>query len=384
MTSRTVLRAAAILVSLAAAAGAAEEPGQWRTAFIKRGFVGNFEENWLKGPGSVIRSRTPLPFSGTRVKVKVRGSHATPVTLEHLFLVRGTDDNGAVSGPRFPILFDGQPGLSTTGGDERWSDEAAVPVVAGTWYVQDSYLTPKFPYAYDVDTGFGAPKGADDQARFAAINAGSRAGILERVEVFTTDTRPGIVCWGDSITHGYSSTPNGNQRYPDQLAKLLDRPVLNLGQNGDVIQYAGGAPGIVNQLNGVDTVVFLMGINDLIGGGVKQLSDYTARATQVVQGFKGRKDHPLQVCIGTLTPASGCKDYDKKAPAIEELRQAINTWIRGGGSGADVVADFDRALADPAAPGRMKADCQSDWLHPNDHGYAAMAAAAATALRPAR
>jgi lysophospholipase L1-like esterase len=38
------------------------------------------------------------------------------------------------------------------------------------------------------------------------------------------------------------------------------------------------------------------------------------------------------------------------------------------------VIDFDKALRDPANPGRMLAACDSgDRLHPNDAGYQAMA-----------
>jgi lysophospholipase L1-like esterase len=36
--------------------------------------------------------------------------------------------------------------------------------------------------------------------------------------------------------------------------------------------------------------------------------------------------------------------------------------------------------ADPANPARMKADCQSDWIHPNDLGCQKMAEAAAKTL----
>ena len=93
-----------------------------------------------------------------------------------------------------------------------------------------------------------------------------RAGMLRRVDVFTTDPRGSILCYGDSITHGYNSTPNTGRRYPALLGKLLDRPVLNLGQNGDLALYGGGMPATTRDLLGVDTVIFLMGINDLISG----------------------------------------------------------------------------------------------------------------------
>ncbi|MFZ2656582.1 MAG: hypothetical protein WAX69_16735 [Victivallales bacterium] len=117
---KLILPAAASLTSMWAIS--AEEPseGQWKTAFVKRGFCGAFQDGWLKGSGSVIRSRTPMPFDGTRVKVEVTGCHDTVVELEHLFLVRGADDQGKVTGLKHPILFDGKSTVSfTTGKDGK-------------------------------------------------------------------------------------------------------------------------------------------------------------------------------------------------------------------------------------------------------------------------
>jgi len=348
--------------------------GQWKTAFYKRGFCGAFQDKWLKGPGSVIRSRTPIQFDGTRVKVELSGCHKTDVELEHMFLVRGVDDQGKVTGPRYPILFNGKPSISFDTGVQKWSDETEMPVKKGIWYVQDSYLSEKMPYAYDVDSCFCDEKGSDDKEVFSG-QVKSRVGTLMRIDVFTTDKRPVIVCYGDSITHGYGSTPNSGQRYPDQLAKLLDRPVLNLGVNGDLIQWAGGVPNIIQSLKGVDTVVFLMGINDIITGSVKELGDYTAKLKPVVEGLKKQN---IKIYVGTILPAGGYKKFDEK-PELEKLRQGINNWIRSS-CGADKVIDFDMALFDPANPSKMKAEYQSDWLHPSDKGYAKMAEIAAKVI----
>lgn len=54
----------------------------------------------------------------------------------------------------------------------------------------------------------------------------------------------------------------------------------------------------------------------------------------------------------------------------EKMRQRVNDWIRQS-SPVDAVVDFDRALADPQEPVRLKRefDC-GDHLHPSDAGYA--------------
>ena len=59
-------------------------------------------------------------------------------------------------------------------------------------------------------------------------------------------------------------------------------------------------------------------------------------------------------------------------PQREQVRVAVNSWIRDGGA-FDAVADFDQALRDPEHPTQMlpSYDC-GDGLHPSDLGYTKM------------
>ena len=51
----------------------------------------------------------------------------------------------------------------------------------------------------------------------------------------------------------------------------------------------------------------------------------------------------------------------------------MNTWFRTGGE-FDSVADFDRALAEPVDPDRLRPEYDSgDNLHPSHAGMRAMA-----------
>jgi lysophospholipase L1-like esterase len=60
------------------------------------------------------------------------------------------------------------------------------------------------------------------------------------------------------------------------------------------------------------------------------------------------------------------------SPAGEEVRQALNKWIRST-KDADGVIDFDKATADPAHPDTfLPAYDHGDHLHPSDPGYKAM------------
>ena len=58
----------------------------------------------------------------------------------------------------------------------------------------------------------------------------------------------------------------------------------------------------------------------------------------------------------------------------EAVRDQVNHWIRTSGE-FDAVADFAKAVADPADPAALNPACNSgDFLHPDDAGYRKIAA----------
>jgi lysophospholipase L1-like esterase len=87
----------------------------------------------------------------------------------------------------------------------------------------------------------------------------------------------------------------------------------------------------------------------------------------------------------TLTPSAGTRFLGNHTPQPEATRQAVNEWIRGSGA-YDNVVDADVVLRDPAQPTRLRADhASSDFIHPNDRGYRAIADAVdVSMLRRAR
>ena len=66
----------------------------------------------------------------------------------------------------------------------------------------------------------------------------------------------------------------------------------------------------------------------------------------------------------------------------EQVRQAVNRWIRDSGE-FDAVVDFDAVTRDPAHPTRLLPAYDSgDHLHPGDAGNKAMADAIDIAVLP--
>jgi len=383
MTLRRLAAAIGAVVTLAVLATTGHAEPVWRTAFVKRGFVGTYKTEWADGVGATLRNRAPLAFSGSKVRVTLRSDYGADSVLAKLTLAPMGAAPGVLAGEPIAITFGGQPGVTVPmRSKDVTSDEVTGELKAGDWFVQQTYSSPSYPYAYNVDSTY--HQGGDQHAALKLTGASQSVwtGCVYRIDVLTTDTRPLILCYGDSITAGYNSTPDAGHRYPDLLAKLMDRPVLNMGVNGDVITQRMFCGGEIRALNGVNIVLFLMGVNDILTGGIKSLDRYQQCAQTII---KQLHDGGIKVYWGTIPPFKGNKAADLAGaqtldPDKEALRNQINTWIRSS-SGADGVIDYDEALADPSDQQRLNPLYQSDWLHPNDAGYQVMARAAAAALK---
>ncbi len=365
------------LLTLAAYASA-QETSLWRTAYVKRAFMGE-----LNTPADrTLRLPTPLAFSGTQVRLRFQGSRNGTIDVQHFSLVQAasTAVDGAIKPPVYPITVRSNASFTIGPMSEKpptASDKMTIPITAGLWYLQEAYKPgAKAPYFYDVDGGFlaASPEGP------VSSKIGYRGSMVWRIDVLTTDTRPLILCYGDSITQGYGATPDSGNRYPDLLGQELQLPVLNAGVNGDQLIQSGGLHRYVkNEVAGVDLVTVLLGINDLCRKSITNLPNYTKVATTIVKELR-QQSPGVKVVWCTLPPAGGYKAFSDD-PAKETLRVAINEWILANKMKADGIIDFAKALADPSDPTRMDPALHKDFIHPNDAGNRVMARTAAPILR---
>jgi lysophospholipase L1-like esterase len=224
--------------------------------------------------------------------------------------------------------------------------------------------------------------------------------FLDAVQVRTT--APGaILAVGDSITDGFNSTVDANNRWPDVLARRLaahhgrNAPaVVNEGISGNRVLSDSVCLGedLLSRLRrdalsqpGARTMVLLEGVNDL---GFSQLpnADCSAPNTnvtpdQLIRAYKEviRQAHArgLRIYGGTILPFRGASYWDA---AAEQKRLVVNDWIRGSHA-FDGVVDFAAVMAAPGDPELLNPAFDSgDHLHPNDAGYATMAGAVERAL----
>ena len=222
---------------------------------------------------------------------------------------------------------------------------------------------------------------------------------IEGVEVSALPTAAAIVALGDSITDGHASTTNGNDRWPDDLARRLlaaspARPlgVLNEGIGGNRLLLDGLGPNALARFvrdvlaqPGVRYLIVQEGINDIgtfARQGGQEASQPESAHEALVRRIIGAYEqlvlrahaHGLRVLGGTLTPFA-VSTYYKPGPLSEADREAVNRWIRSPGH-FDAVIDFDKAVRDPARPEQLLPAYDSgDHLHPSPAGYRAMAAA---------
>jgi lysophospholipase L1-like esterase len=224
--------------------------------------------------------------------------------------------------------------------------------------------------------------------------------FISGVDVAASSQARALITLGDSITDGHASTTNGNDRWPDDLARRLeadqatkDVSVLNHGIGGNRLLLDGLGPNAMARFDhdilaqsGVRYVIVLEGVNDLgmlTHDGEVSRSEHEAEVHRIISAYQQiitrAHAHGIDVIGGTLMPFTGFSFYHP-GPDTETDRQTINTWIRAPGH-FDAVVDFDKVGRDPEHPDHLLAKFDSgDHIHPSPVGYAAMADAVPLSL----
>ena len=217
------------------------------------------------------------------------------------------------------------------------------------------------------------------------------------IDVLADRSARAVAVIGDSITDGRGSTTNGNDRWPDNLARRLAADprtakvaVVNHGIGGNRLLRDGLGPNALARLDrdvlalpGVRWLIVLEGIND-IGTRVaaRQKGEPAATADDIIAAYEQliARAHARDVRVygATVLPFEGSANYF--TPDGEADRQKVNAWIRDSGR-FDAVIDFDAATRDPQDPSRLAAAVDGgDHLHPSAAGYRVMADAIDLAL----
>jgi lysophospholipase L1-like esterase len=341
-----------------------------------------------------------------------------PVTFDHVFAGEQAIAGTLVAGSNTAVSFGGQASVSVPPGESVWSDPVSLPFVhdpadpslvgrklavsfhvAGqsgpmTWHakgITTSYLTAP---------GAGAAAAADEGDGGLPFATASWY-FLDAVDMEApADTRL-VVAFGDSITDGSDSTLNGDDRWPDDLARRLQAQygsrvvVVNQGIGGNRIigpatytpkQPFSGGPAAqqrldrdILQLSGVTAVIWMEGTNDFGKGGEGATPEQVeAGVKDVVERLRARLPG-VKIIGATLTPDLHSTNPEHGSPEENTKILAYNEFVRSTKL-FDAMVDFNKVTLDPAT-GELKPEFvpdntiggPGDKLHPNRAGYAAMA-----------
>lgn len=353
---------------------------------------------WLNTPpatlaGQTLRQVARVSLGGQRARVLLSNAYGqAPLHIGAAHVALSTAGAGIQPGSGQHLTFNGAREASIAPGALLLSDPVDLPLAPLARVAISLY----FPTPTPIQTLH------VDGHQTAWLTAGNQVDAL-RIDGTTITQRPllaaiwveapagarAIVALGDSITDGDGSTLDGNDRWPDLLAERLHAAgmplaVLNQGISGARLLSSLMGENALARFDrdvlaqpGVDTLILLLGINDLgLPGTALGRHDPVPDADALIAGYRQllarAHAHGIRVLGATLLPFASTGD-GYYSPAKEQIRQQVNAFIRDSGE-FDGVIDFDRALADPQQPDRLHADYhKGDHLHPSPAGYRRMA-----------
>ncbi len=349
-------------------------------------------------PAKVVRQTVRMiarsTVSGSALRVALSNSFGyAAVRIDAAHVARHVGGGAIDAGSGQSLTFGGRAWVVLPPGAQVYSDPLPFEVAAQADLAISLYLEadsgPTTAHPIGLRTAWLAPGNQVSATRLSDAATFSSYLWLAGIDVRAADNAATIVAFGDSITDGFSTTPDADLPWPSILARRLaaqrnqpPRGVINMGISGNrVLREDAGSSALarfdrdVLSRPGARWVLLLEGINDigfLAFAGNNPAEQLTVE--DIITGYRmliGRaRLHGLRIIGGTLTPFEGVPTYSE---AAERMRQQVNAWIRTSGA-FDAVVDFDAVTRDPAAPTKLRAEYDSgDHIHPNDAGNKAMA-----------
>ena len=325
----------------------------------------------------------PAPLHFTSVHV------ARPVSSVSAMIVAQSDKT---------LTFSGRPEVIVPAGADYISDPVAFPVAA----LSDLAITIHVDTPPSAQTGHPGSRATSYLVHGEATSAADLPNaknvehwyFIAGVDVAAPAQAASVVALGDSITDGHGATTDGNNRWPDVLAKRLQSGrttqtigVLNEGIGGNRLLLDGLGPNALARFDhdvlaqaGVHVLIVLEGVNDigtLARTGEVPRAEHDALVHRILAAYEQiiarAHVHGIKVIGATILPFVGSQFYHP-GPSSEHDRQTVNLWIRTP-KHFDAVIDFDKITRDPEHPDQLRVAFDSgDHLHPSPAGYAAMAA----------
>ena len=334
---------------------------------------------------------------GRRARVTLTNAFGNqPLKIGAAHVALRSKESAIVSGSDHALMFNGKAAVTIAQGAQIISDpfdmnipqlgDLAISIfVSGDSGQRTMHQT-------GLHTTYVANGDVDTQPALEAPARCIRMLSSSAVDVMAPADTGAIVAFGDSITDGATSTNDTNSSWPSLLAaRMLDG--------------LQGRRSLPSSTKASPETVFCRRRGRECSGAIRprrtqhgwsEMADAHGRhqryrrydrpprgnappptpvtADELITALKQMVDrahaHGIKVIGCTLTPYEGAGYFSEKG---EEIRQAVNRWIRTSGA-FDAVADYDKATQDASNPKTFKTGFNNgDHLHPNDAGYKAMA-----------
>ena len=353
---------------------------------------------------ATLRQALHVSIGGQRIRVRFSNAFGrTPLTLQAVRVARAAGGSAADPATSRALTFGGRSAVIIPEGALAVSD----PVDFDLPPLSDLAVTVRLTGAPADVTGHPGSRTtsylqAGDAMAAADLAAAVRVEhwyFLSGVDVVADSAALAVAILGDSITDGRGSTTDGNNRWPDNLARRLQAAeptkrvsILNLGIGGNRLLRDGLGPNGLARLDrdvlaqpGVRWLIVFEGINDIgTASAARAKGDPAATAEDIIGAYEQIIEHAhalgIRVYGATLMPFEGFAYSNYFTPEGEADRRKVNEWIRTSGR-FDAVIDFDAVTRDPDRPARLSAAVDGgDHLHPSAAGYRIMADAIDLAL----
>jgi lysophospholipase L1-like esterase len=382
--------------------------GSWAAAVTR----GNLSGSTFVGLNNQsVRMIVHGSVGGSKVRIRLTNLHGEKaVTVGRATVAKPDTTTPALSdidaATTRQLTFGGQTSFVMQKGAELLSDPVDLRVAND----QDLVVSVYFPTSTGLTTFHGTTRQYNYVGAGDLVSDPGGAGyttqrtccwfFLSGVDVLREDAEGAVIVFSDSLADGHGTTFNANMRWPDQLFDRLQRKVrrgdlpgvLNISRGGARLNHEavepgdGGFPGFpelgdnafsrldedVFSETGAHAVIMSLGVNDIWMNG-DSAEAIIASIRQLNQQIKQRG---YTVLVGTIGPFEGLSGGTAPVwtPEKEATRQAVNDYLRTHRGEFDAVVDFDKVLADPANPTKVRPEYDSgDHIHPNDLGSKAMA-----------
>jgi lysophospholipase L1-like esterase len=355
---------------------------------------GYWTGTWATAPQSggssfsqqTIRQIVHTSISGTIARLQLSNAFGTTaLTVSDVHLAEAGSGSAIVSGTDHTVTFGGSSSVTIPAGGTGISDtvDFAVPAltnIAISFYLPDATGASTY-HQFAMQDAYIASGDVSGSSSLSDPQTQNSYFFLSSLDVQNANSQGAVVAFGASLTDGYASTQNGNDRWANVLASRLNTAgdtigVLNEGISGNRLLVDGSGQSALNRFDrdvlgqpGVRWVIFSDDpINDLGSTSPQPTS------AQLISGLKQlittAHQNGITFICSTLTPYQGAYYWNASG---ETAREAYNAFVRSPTSGCDGVVDQDTATHDPADPTAYLAAYDSgDHLHPNDAGYQAI------------